>query len=154
MDRRTCSFALAPVYPDHLEKIISSLSNSTSFGLDQIETFTIKLVKKEILPAIAHIINEERKNAKVVPLYKKDDPVNPKNYRPVAIVPILSKILERVIFNHMIEYLAANRLLHPNHHAFRPYHNTTTAMIQMYDGWIQAVEAGQITGVCMLDMSA
>ena len=163
MDKRTCSFSLAPVYPDQVEKIISSLSNSTSFGLDQIDTSTIKLIKKEILPAITHIINlsistgkfpSAWKKAKVVPLFKKEDPVNPKNYRPVAIIPILSKVLERVIFNQMIEYLTENRLLHPNHHAFRPHHNTSTAMIQMYDGWIQAVESGQIAGVCMLDMSA
>ena len=146
-----------------VDKIICSLSNSTSFGLDEIDTSTIKLVKNEILPVITHIVNlsistgrfpSAWKKAKVVPLYKKDDPLNPKNYRPVAIVPILSKILERVIFNQMIEYLTSNGILHPNHHAFRQNHNTTTAMIQMYDSWLQAIESGQIAGVCMLDMSA
>jgi hypothetical protein len=89
-----------------------------------------------------------------VPLHKKEDPLNPKNYRPVAIVPILSKILERAIFNQVIEYLNTNNLLHPNHHAYRAQHNTTTALIQMYDGWLQAVESDQLAGVCMLDMSA
>ena len=91
---------------------------------------------------------------KVVPLHKKDDPLDPKNYRPVAIVPILSKVLERVLFNQMIEYLNDNGLLHPNHHAYRAQHNTTTALVQMYDSWLQAVESGQLAGVCMLDMSA
>ena len=89
-----------------------------------------------------------------MPLQKKEDPLNPKNYRPVAIVPILSKIQERVIFNQVIEYLNTNNLLHPNHHAYRAQHNTTTALIQMYDGWLQAVESGEMAGVCMLDMSA
>ena len=163
MAKRTCSFDLAPVYPDRVDKIICSLNNSTSFGMDEIDTSTIKLVKNEILPVITHIVNlsistgrfpSAWKKAKVVPLYKKDDPLNPKNYRPVAIVPILSKILERVIFNQMIEYLTSNGILHPNHHAFRQNHNTTTAMIQMYDSWLQAIESGQIAGVCMLDMSA
>ena len=66
----------------------------------------------------------------------------------------MSKILERVIFNQVIEYLNTNNLLHPNHHAYRAQHNTTTALIQMYDGWLQAVESDQLAGVCMLDMSA
>ena len=163
MMRRTCSFGLVAVPPEQVEKIISSLSNSSAFGLDQIDTSIVKLVKSEIVPAITHIINlsittrkfpTTWKKTKVVPLHKKEDQLNPKNYRPVAIVPILSKILERVIFNQMVQYLNANNLLHPNHHAFRTQHNTTTALIQMYDGWLQAVESGQLAGVCMLDMSA
>ena len=92
--------------------------------------------------------------SKIIPLHKKDDPLNPKNYRPVAIVPVLSKILERVVFNQLVSYLNSNNLLHPNHHAYRPGHNTTTALIQMYDGWLKAVESGQLAGACLLDMSA
>ena len=120
-----------------------------------IDTSIIKLVKAEILPAVTHILNlsittrkfpSAWKKSKVVPLHKKEDPLNPKNYRPVAIVPILSKILERVVFNQMLEYLNQNNLLHPNHHAYRAQHNTTTALIQMYDSWLQAVESGQLAG--------
>ena len=85
------------------------------------------------------------------PLYKKDDRLNLKNYRPVTIVPILSKLLERIIFDQMTEHLSSNRLIHPNHHAFRAGFNTTTAMIIMYDGWVQAVESVQIADVVMLD---
>ena len=108
---RNCSFALAAVHPDQVDKIISSLSSSSAFGLDQIDTSIIKLIKAEILPAVTHVINlsistrkfpTAWKKSKVVPLHKKEDPLNPKNYRPVAIVPILSKILERTIFNQLI----------------------------------------------------
>ena len=85
---------------------------------------------------------------------KKEDLLDPKNYRPVSIVPILSKVLEKVIFFQMISYLNENNLLHPNHHAYRAHHNTTTALIQMYDNWLEAAEAGTMAGVCLLDMSA
>ena len=160
---RTCAFTLGIVHPDQVESIITNLSNSSAFGLDQIDTSIIKLVKAEILPAVTHIINlsitskkfpSAWKKSKVIPLHKKDDLLNPKNYRPVAIVPILSKILERVVFNQLINYLNDNDLLHPNHHAYRAQHNTSTAMIQMYGGWVQAVESGELAGVCLLDMSA
>ena len=85
------------VHPDEVEKIISNLSNSSSFGLDLIDTFIIKLVKAEILPALTHIINLSIftrtypslwKKTKVIPLHKKEDLLNPKNYRPVAIIQI------------------------------------------------------------------
>ena len=163
MQGRQCSFKLDTVHPDQVDSIISSFSNSSAFGLDHIDTSIIKLVKLETLPAVTHIINlsittrkfpSAWKKSKIIPLHKKDDILNPKNYRPVAIVPILSKILERVVFNQMITYLNDNNLLHPNHHAYRAQHNTTTALIQMYDGWLQAVEDGKMAGVCLLDMSA
>ena len=163
MSGRQCTFTLQAVHPDQVEEIISRLSNSNAFGLDQINTSTIKLVKTEILPAVTHIINlsittrtfpTTWKKSKIIPLHKKGDLLDPKNYRPVAIVPILSKILEKVIFIQMISYLNENKLLHPNHHAYRAHHNTTTALIQMYDGWLEAAEAGTLAGVCLLDMSA
>ena len=72
----------------------------------------------------------------------------------MAILPILSKILERVIFQQVVEYFASNDLFHPNHHGLRQHHNTCTALVQMYDGWVEAAERGDLTGVCMLDMSA
>ena len=72
----------------------------------------------------------------------------------MAIVPIFSKVLERVIFNQLLEYLTKNELIHPNHHAYRSSHSTSTALIQMYDVWLQSLEAKQLAGVCFLDMSA
>ena len=115
------------------------------------------------MPALTHIVNlsislrqfpSYWKNAKIIPLHKKDDQLNPKNFRPVAILPVFSKVLERVVFNQIIEYLSSNNLLHPSHHAYRANHNTTTALIQMYDEWVTAYDDGELSGVCLLDMSA
>ena len=163
MEGRQCSFSLSKVHPKDVDTIISSLNNTTAFGFDLIDTSIIKLIKPEILPAVTHILNlsimsskfpAAWKKSKIIPLHKKDDPIDPKNYRPVAIVPILSKVLERAIFNQLVEYLDKNNLLHPNHHAYRPGHNTTTALIQMYDGWLRAVDSGKLVGACLLDMIA
>ena len=163
MRGRTCTFSLSAVHPDEVEKTISNLSNSSSFGLDLIDTYIIKLIKPDILPALTHVINLSIstkifpglwKKSKVIPLLKKDDVLNPKNYRPVAIIPIFSKVLERVIFNQMVSYVTENNLIHPNHHAYRANHNTTTALLQLYDVWLDSLESREMAGVCFLDMSA
>ena len=128
-----------------------SLENSKACGLDNIDTYIIKLAVDDILPAVTHIVNLSiqqgefpsiYKIAKVIPLLKKDDPLEPKNYRPVAILCILSKVIERVILLEIVEYMTTNEYFHPNHHGFRANHSTSTAMIQMYDTWVQAVEKG------------
>ena len=57
MAGRKCSFSFSVVHPDKIDKVISGLSNSSSFGLDQIDTYTIKLVKNDLVPALTHIVN-------------------------------------------------------------------------------------------------
>ena len=75
------------------------------------------------------------KVAKVIPLHKKDEIFYPKNYCPVRLLPVLSKI-------------------HPSHHGFRQKHNTSTALIQMMDTWVGAFDNDEVSAVFMLDMSA
>ena len=163
MASRQCTLSLKAVSPDDVLKIIMKLKNSKSTGVDDIDTFIIKLVANDIVPAVTHIVNlsiqqavfpEIWKQSKVVPLLKKGDHLCAKNYRPVALLPILSKILERAIFNQLVEYLDANNLLHPNHHGSRQGHNTASALIQMYDNWVEASADGDMVGVMMVDLSA
>ena len=98
---RTSEFSLTCVHPEEVKKIILNLKNSKSCGVDTIDTYTIKLMVDEILPAVTHIVNLSiqqavfpslYKIAKVIPLHKKADPLLPQNYRPVAILCILSKV--------------------------------------------------------------
>ena len=133
---RECTFKFKPVSPDEVLKIITGLKNSKSSGIDYIDTGTIKLVTKEILPAITHIINISInqgtfptiwKQAKVIPLLKKGDPLSAKNYRPVALLPIFSKILEKAVLTQIVEYLDKNRLLHHKHQSSRSGYSTATA---------------------------
>ena len=95
---RKCSFSMSMVSPDQVNSIIATLNNTSACGFDQIDTFIIKLIRPEVVPAITHILNlsiiEKKfpstwKKSKIIPLHKKDDPLDPKNYRPVAIVPII-----------------------------------------------------------------
>ena len=80
------------------------------------------------------------KLAKVIPLFKKEDPLLAKNYRPVSLLPILSKVLEKVVFKQVMSYLDQNELLHPSHHGSRADHSTTTAVIEMYEEWMKELK--------------
>ena len=158
MQDRSCSFNFRPVSPDEVSEIISNLKSSRSCGIDDIDTYVIKLARDELVPVLTHIINRlfpsYWKLAKVIPLHKKDEVTNPKNYRPVALLSIASKILERTVFAQLIEYFENNNLLHPSHHGFRGKHNTSTALLQMFDVWLEALENKEISAAIMLDMSA
>ena len=146
MQGRTQTFTPAPVTPDQIEKIISSLKNSKASGVDEVDTYIIKLVKSDIVPAVCYIVNlsiqtnrfpTKWKIAKVIPLYKgKGCKFDPKNYRPVAILPILSKILERAMFTQVLSHMDSNKFFNPSHHAYRSFHSTTTAIVKIgYGGY-------------------
>ena len=163
MHDRECRFSPRPVTPDQVLDIIKALKNSKSTGLDNLDTYIVKLVALNILPALTHIINLSIrygvfptlwKKSKIVPLLKKGDALDPKNYRPVALLPIFSKILERVFFAQLVDYLETNSLLHPNHHGSRASHSTASALLQMYDTWLQEVDEDNMVGVMMIDLSA
>ena len=164
MKHRTCTFKLRACHPDEILEIINKMNKkSKSCGLDNIDAFVLSIAKNELLPAITHIINlsirdnlfpSKWKCAKIIPLHKKDEVTYPQNYRPVALLPILSKILEKAVYIQLVSYLEENNLLHPSHHGFRSKHNTSTALLHMYDLWIEAIEKEELSAVIMLDMSA
>ena len=165
MENRQCSFNIQLVTEKVVLDIITSLNNSTSTGVDFIDTQTIKLVKHEIVAAVTRIINLSIesstfpsifKHSQIIPL-KKNPSLNDlecSSYRPVNLLPVMGKIVEKAIFNQLVIYLEENRLIHPNHHGGRKGHSTTTALVQMYNNWMEQLEEGHLVGIMMIDQSA
>ena len=160
-----CQFSIKYVKEDEVRKTIKDLKNSSATGVDYIDTKTIKLVADIITPALTHIINLSIQTstfpaiwkwAKVIPLLKAEnaDSILPKSYRPVALLPILSKVLEKVVFRQLVNYLEENNLVHPNLHGSRAGHDTSTALLQLYDRWVEELESDSMVGVLFCDQSA
>ena len=142
LDGNQASFSSEAITQVQVDKIIKDLKNSKASGIDNLDTYILKLTRKRIVPSVCHILNlslqsnrfpSKWKIAKVVPLFKgKGSKLDPKNYRPVAILPILSKVLERAMYQQLVNFMDSNNFFNPNHHAYRSFHSTTTAMLQMY----------------------
>ena len=71
------------------------------------------------------------KIAKIIPIFKKDDPRLPSNYRPISILPFLSKIFEKVIYSRLINHLSLNEILSPYQFGFRKNISTLDAIIHI-----------------------
>ena len=76
------------------------------------------------------------------------------NYRPIAILSPLGKVIEKAVYSQIYSYFTNNKLFHANLHGFRRNRSTQTALIQMHDRWVKAAEQGHVTGVLLLDLSA
>ena len=163
MDGKDCHLSLSHVPVNRVQKLLKNLKTSKSTSIDELDNYAVKISADVIAEPLHHIITlsvlQKKfpscwKFGKIIPLHKKECQLQAKNYRPVTILSPLSKILERIIFDQVYEYLTRNHILHPNLHGYRKNRSIQTAMIQMYDRWVKAAAAGQVSGVVLLDLSA
>ena len=115
----------------------------------------------EIVPSLNHIINlsirsgcfpEDWKISKVLPLYKENIKSDPNNYRPISILPVVSKVLEKVMFKQRYECLTDNNLLAVSQYGFRPKHSTLTALLVVTNTWYLNIDDGLLNSVLFLDL--
>ena len=93
---------------------------------DSIKVVLFKIFKASLEEAI---FPEKLKIAKVIPAFKKGDKENVENYRPISILPVFSKVLERIMYNRLYEYFVNNNLLHENPIGFQINNLTDHAIL-------------------------
>ena len=76
----------------------------------------------------------------------------PSNYRPISILPAISKIIERAIHTQFLEYFQAGNLLTESQYGFRPNHSTSTALIRAVNLWLAIMDAGKLNGSVFIDL--
>ena len=125
----------------------------------------VKLIKDSqptITAILTKIINkcyqlntfpECMKKAIIIPIYKKENPDEISNYRPISILPILSKIFERSAVDQMVEYLEKNNLIIPNQHAYRKLYSTVTCLTEVINHVHNLLENKKHTAIASLDLS-
>ena len=93
---------------------------------------------------ITGIFPERIKIAKVLPLYKKDDKELLNNYRPISLLPVISKIFERIIYNQLYSYFEINKILYSGQYSFRIKHSTEFASLEVIETIISQMDTNKI----------
>ena len=116
----------------------------------------------EISPCITLIINQclssgifpnKLKMARIVSIFKKNNKTRIQNYRPISILPAISKIVENVMHSQLLEYFRANKLLSSQQYGFIPNRSTELATLELMDRNISAMN-NQLTPINIyLDLS-
>lgn len=155
------SMFMRPTDPCDVLEIISKLKNTNSTGNDEISTKIIKYVKDLISPVLSHIINmciekgkfpDTLKLTVIKPMFKKVDKENMEYYRPVALIPVFSKIFERYIYNSLYEYLQANNILVEEQKGFRKGRTIDMAVFEFISRVITCMDKGQPVSALFMDM--
>ena len=154
-------FNLNYVDEDTVLQHLLSLKTNKAIGLDSISARLLKYGARSICRSVTNLLNlsissgkfpDVWKCSKVIALFKCRDRSNPTNYRPISILPTLSKIMEKVVHSQFYEFLNSHDLLSSKQFGFRPKYSTATALSNFADEVLLNMEQGNLCGVVFLDL--
>ena len=144
-----------------IKKIVKSFK-SNSAGIDGINALFLKKSINYSVHALTEIINcsikyctfpKRWKKALVVPIPKCDDPTSEKDFRPISLLSVFSKVLEKVIAAQLIEYFINTDLYDKFQSAYKKYHSTTTALLHILNELLKSIDDDEIVVMTLLDYS-
>ena len=141
-------------------RVIKDINISKSSGLENVSSFIVKEAFLAILPEITHMFNlsldtslfpTEWKKALIVPIPKTGDLTLVKNFRPISLLPLPGKILEKLVHSQLSEHLESNFLLMESQHGFRRGHSTVHSVAQFANYINVKMDAGLPTLATFID---
>ena len=124
-------------------KILTSMRQTASLTSDMISMKSILQARKTLKPQLLHLVNQTirtseypaiLKLSKIIPIPKPPKKITKINgWRPVNIVPALSKIIEKVLMRQMLAHLTDNNVISPNHHGSVPGRSTQMLILDLHD---------------------
>jgi ribonuclease P/MRP protein subunit RPP40 len=147
------------------EMVLNSLKGikpSKACGPDRISAFLLKEIMYQICVPLSWVLEKSIssgrlfsvwKTAKISPDYKKGDASDPTNYRPIAITCAPCRVLERLLRQHMLEFLLSNEVISDDQFGFLPGRSTTTQLLVTLDRWTESVDAGVPCDILFIDFA-
>ena len=155
------AFSLRALSVTTVCELLSQLDEKKAMGLDGVPCKLLKLASSIIGPSLTKIFNsciktetfpDEWKIAKVTPIFKKGSKSDLNNYRPISVLPIVSKLFEKIIYQQLYDYLDKNEFLNIYQFGFRSLHSTMTALLETTNNWSINIHNGLLNGVLYTDL--
>lgn len=145
--------------PEEIKLIINNLKNSSP-GHDDIDIRILKNISAEITQPLTYLFNlslnqgifpDPLKVARVTPIYKADDPYIMSNYRPISVLPVFSKILEKLMLKRLSHFFEQFNIFYKLQFGFRSRHSTSLALIYLTDVIFQSINEGDTVLGVLID---
>ena len=156
------SFFLSPVVVNETLKEIAKLEDSKAGGDDNMKPGLVKENRDVLADKITHIINLSFKNGvvpdklkleKVIPIFKKNNRTDPSNYRPISLISVINKLMEKLMFKQINKFIEKHNIMYDYQFGFRKDHSPTLAIMEICENIIDTLNKGSyITGL-FLDLS-
>ena len=153
-------FSFKTVSPSQIKDKIKCLKTNKATGYDMLPAKLIKLASETLSVSLTPIINNSLKQNKfpsglkpaiVSPVYKKNDNMLKKNYRPISILTSLSKVFEGIVCDQMMAYF--DKILSPLLSAYRKKFNCNNVLVHCIEQWRESLDKGHVVATVLMDLS-
>ena len=144
-------------------KFLKSLPKKSGMDIHGLYRKLLRLSSEHVVDSLSSIINsslnlgrvfDDWKVARVTPVYKNSGDMHVmSNHRPISVIGHITKIVEQLISTQLVEYLDEHSFITPDQFAYLKGHSTQTCLHRVLDDWLENVNEGQITVMCMLDIA-
>ena len=143
------SLFLCPVTEDEIQLEIAKPQTGKAVGPSSIPISILKILKSELAGPLQVIFNtsfltgivpDKFKLAKLIPVFKKGSQTNLSNYRPISLLIVFNKLLEKLMFNRLADFLEKRHLIYNKQFGFRLHHSTDHAVLSIIDQVQKAIE--------------
>ena len=155
------NFSFSNVTEDTVSTLFNNINSSKASGLDNLAGKFLKEGASVLKCPITQICNlsishsvfpDKCKHAKLKPLFKKGITTDPKNYRPISLLPLISKIIEKIIHDKTLCYLDENKIIYSLQSGFRSHHSTNSCLSYLSTKVLCGFDKGLLTGMILIDL--
>ena len=159
-DLPACNFEFTEVNEEYVLKELKKLQTGKATGFDMVSAQLLKAAAPVICKHLTYLFNlslisselpSDWKQAKVSPIHKGGDRTDKNNYRPISVISVVMKILERIVHDQLQQHFVKYNLLAPQQSGFRKGHSTDTVLSYFSDYLLKHMDQGNLTGVVFLD---
>ena len=156
------SMFLQPTNKSEIEKIIKSLDSNKSSDIYGMSPKLLKILSPAISETLSNIFNksfalgvfpDQMKLATITPIFKGGSKLDVSNYRPVSVLPIISKVLEKLMLTRLTKYLDKNKIIYEHQFGSQRNRSTTMAVLDLSARITKALDSGNYAASVFLDVA-
>lgn len=156
------SFFLRPTTTEEVSAVIHSLKNNKAPGFDNINSSVVKKIAPNIINVLTYLYNfslstgefpQCLKKANVIPIFKRGDCSDPNCYRPISLLSVFAKILEKIVKSRLMEFLNKNNYFSSNQFGFREGMSTEDALLTFMENVYSSINQNKKVSALFIDLT-
>ena len=154
-------FHFRTIEVQEIRDAFAKIKISKGLGTDNISCYFLKLALPFIENFIAGLFNTSIetsqfpdlwKVARVTPIFKDGDKTDKGNYRPISVLPIISRLFEKLVANQLYQHFNDHGLFSNNQSGFLRLFSTTTCLLKSTNDWYSGLDLGELVGLVFIDL--
>ena len=154
-------FHFRTIEVQEIRDAFATVKTAKSFGTDNISSYFLKLALPFIENSLVFLFNtsietscfsDSRKVARVTPIFKDGDKTEKSNYRPISVLPVISRLFEKLVTNQLYQYVNDNGHFSSGQSGFLRLHSTVTCLLKNTDDWYNGMDLERLVGLVFIDL--